>query len=127
MKAIWVRIRTQTFSLILASQTLLFGVFLLAHQDFMATKTVYQPLTDLMDDQVIASIMAGIGFLNILCLLTGKNRVRRWVVIAMAFMWALFFAAFFSQELGGHPNSGWIFILGLNTAILYEAATEDFR
>ncbi|EUJ26134.1 hypothetical protein MFLO_14307 [Listeria floridensis FSL S10-1187] len=66
------------------------------------------------------------GLLNLFCLLGGKTRFRRWVLIATAFIWALFFAAFFSQELGGYPNIGWIFILGLNAAILHEAATEDF-
>ncbi|MBC1801133.1 hypothetical protein [Listeria booriae] len=121
------RIYKNALGLILGGQTLLFGLFLLFHKNFMETKGAYATFTNVMDDGHATAILLAVGILYILCVLFDWNKLRRWAIVGMSFIWLVFFAAFLLRELGGYPNSGWIFTLGLNLAIIYEAVKEDFE
>lgn len=93
----------------------------------METRGAYQTFTNVMDDGIAAIILTVIGFVNLLCILSGWNKLKRWTLVSTAFMWGLFWAAFLFREIAGYPNSGWIFTIGLLGAIIYEAAREDFK
>ncbi|MBC2241802.1 hypothetical protein HCB35_15100 [Listeria booriae] len=121
------RIYKNALGLILGGQTLLFGLFLLFHKDFMETKGAYENFTNVMDDNQAAVVLIVVGAMYILCVVFNWNRLRRWAIVAMSFIWLIFCAAFFFRELGGYTNSGWIFTIGLNAAIIYEAVKEDFE
>lgn len=121
------RIYKNALGLILGGQTLLFGLFLLFHKDFMETKGAYESFTNVMDDNQAALILIFVGVMYVLCVIFNWNKLRRWAIVAMSFIWLVFFTAFLLREIGGYPNSGWIFTSGLNLAILYEAVKEDFE
>ena len=119
-------LRKDGMSYILGIQTLLFGLFLQFHENFMETKGPYQLFTNPFDDFWITAVLITVGGMYILSVQFRWKSKKIWLSV-MQFLWMAFFVAFFLRELSGVSNSGWVLTFGLNLSILYEAYRGDFN
>ncbi|MBC1919432.1 hypothetical protein HB825_03685 [Listeria booriae] len=118
--------RKKLLPMLIALQTILFGLFLAYHQGFLETRGAYIYLVSYLDDYAVSALLIALAVIYAAATLMNWRKTKRLFLVSLQFVWSLFFFSFLIREIAGYPNTAWVFILGLNLLIYFESRTGDY-